>query len=159
MGDDCRDCPYQEAGKENMAQLRGDMNGLGVRVNQLERQMSAQERDTETLYNLMSEIKEAVSRIEIAVYQREDPFEKIVYDFGLFIAKAGITGGVIVCRQQRGYGRAFLAAFCMGQKAPDRSLLEVRRQGSGTESHGCRRCRICALTQEISRPAKRVRLD
>lgn len=96
MSEDCRDCPYQEAGKENMAQLRGDMNGLGVRVNQLERQMSAQERDTKTLYNLMSEIKEAVSRIEVAVYQREDPFEKIVYDFGLFIAKAGITGGVVV---------------------------------------------------------------
>lgn len=96
MGDDCRDCPYQEAGRENINQLRNDMSGLGTRVNQLERQVSAQERDTKTLYNLMSEIKEAVSRIEVAVYQREDPFKKIVYDFGLFIVKAGLTGGAII---------------------------------------------------------------
>lgn len=96
MGEDCRDCMYQETSKESIKQIRDDMNGLGIRVNVLERQMSAQERDTKTLYNLMSEIKEAVSRIEVAVYQREDPFKKIVYDFGLFIAKAGISGGVVV---------------------------------------------------------------
>ena len=94
--ENCNNCPYQLAGKEHLQRLESDIDGLGQKVNSLEIKMSAQERDTKTLYNLMSEIKEAVSRIEGAVYQREDPFERAVYDFGMFIAKAGITGGVVV---------------------------------------------------------------
>lgn len=96
MSEECRDCPYQIANKEYMDRIEINVNGLGTRVNALEIAFSAQQRDVKALSDVMKDIKDAVSRIEVAVYQREDPFKKAIFDVGMWAIKVLIGGGALV---------------------------------------------------------------
>lgn len=97
MGDEiCRTCHYTTAGRENIARIEGDIKAIGAKVNTLEGQMASQITNTNTLFDLMREIKEVVSRIEAAVYTKEDKFQLAIFQLGMWSLKVGIGGGFVI---------------------------------------------------------------
>lgn len=96
MSEECKDCPYQIGNNSRIDKIEKDIDGIWGRLRTVETSITEQRRDTKMIFDILGELKLSVKSIEKALYEREDPFKKIVYDFGLFIAKAGITGGVVV---------------------------------------------------------------
>lgn len=96
MDETCKDCPYQIGDNSRIDKIEKDIDGIWGRLRTVEISLTEQRRDTKMIFDILGELKLSVKSIEKALYEREDPFKKIVYDFGLFIAKAGITGGVVV---------------------------------------------------------------
>ena len=96
MSEECKDCPYQLGNIGRIEKVEKDIDGIWSRLRCLENSVTSQAENTKMIFDILGELKLSVKSIEKALYEREDPFKKIVYDFGLFIAKAGITGGVVV---------------------------------------------------------------
>ena len=96
MSEECKDCPYQIGNNSRIDKIEKDIDRIWGRLRAVETAVTSQTENTKMICDILGELKLSVKSIEKALYEREDPFKKIVYDFGLFIAKAGITGGVVV---------------------------------------------------------------
>ena len=51
--------------------------------------------NTTTLFKTMDEIKCSLQRIELAVYTKDDPFKKAVFDIGMWAIKVLVVGGAL----------------------------------------------------------------
>lgn len=96
MSEECKDCPYQIGNNSRIDKLEKDIDGILGRLRTVETSITEQRRDTKMIFDILAELKLSVKSIEKALYEREDTFKRAVYDFGMYILKFALTGGLIM---------------------------------------------------------------
>jgi hypothetical protein len=96
MGDECRDCPYQEHNAVRIEKLENDVNTFWDRLRAVEEATTRQSEKTNQIFEVLGELKSSLKNIEIAVYQRNDPFKEAVFSLGMWAVKVLVGGGALV---------------------------------------------------------------
>lgn len=81
---------------EKIQRLEIQYEKVELRVDGLEENFTIQKERTAQLFGVMEEIKGSLNRIEQAVYNREDPFKKAVFDIGMWSIKVLVGGGALI---------------------------------------------------------------
>lgn len=96
MGDECKDCPYQINNITRIEKVEKDVDSLWSRLREVEESVISQKINVENIFKSLDEVKDTLKKIEIAIYNREDPFKKAVFDLGMYALKVGIGGGFLI---------------------------------------------------------------
>lgn len=96
MSEECKDCPYQIGNNSRIDKIEKDIDGIWGRLRAVETSVTEQRRDTKMIFDILGELKLSVKSIEKALYEREDTFKRAIYDFGMYILKFSLTGGLIM---------------------------------------------------------------
>lgn len=96
MSEECKDCPYQIGNNSRIDKIEKDIDGIWDRLRTVETSLTEQRRDTKMIFDILGELKLSVKSIEKAIYEREDPFKKAIYDLGIYVLKMAALGGIII---------------------------------------------------------------
>lgn len=96
MPDECKDCPYQLGNNQRIAKNEQDIDHIWGRLRVLETSATSQSENTRMIFEILGEVKQSIKNIEQAVYNREDPFKKAMFDIGMWSIKVLVGGGALV---------------------------------------------------------------
>lgn len=96
MSEECKDCPYQIGNNSRIDKIEKDMDHVWDRLKVVENSTIRQEEQTNRIFEILGELKSSLKNIELAVYNKEDNFKKIIYDLGLWSLKVLVGGGAVV---------------------------------------------------------------
>lgn len=89
-------CPYQKSNADRFENIETKVSKLEDRVNKIDKFQEGQERDVKHIFELLSNLTGSVARIEQALNNKEDSFKKALYEVGMFVFKASLTGGSLI---------------------------------------------------------------
>ena len=89
-------CPYQKSNSDRFENIESKVSKLEDKVNKIDRLQEGQERDVKHIFELLSNLTGSVARIEQALNNKEDSFKKALYEVGMFVFKASLTGGSLI---------------------------------------------------------------
>ena len=89
-------CPYQNPNSSRFENIESKVSKLEDKVNKIDRLQEGQERDVKHIFELLSNLTGSVARIEQALNNKEDSFKKALYEVGMFVFKASLTGGSLI---------------------------------------------------------------
>ena len=96
MTDNCKDCPYQTAVTAATDKLEKEVDIIWDRLRILENSLIVQETTMSQLVTSLNEVKDSLRKIEAALYNREDPFKKAVFEIGMWAIKVLVAGGAFM---------------------------------------------------------------
>ena len=89
-------CPYQKSNADRFENIETKVSKLEDRVNKIDKFQEGQERDVKHIFELLSNLTGSVARIEQSLNNKEDSFKKALYEVGMFVFKASLTGGSLI---------------------------------------------------------------
>ena len=95
MSEECKDCPYQLGNNNRIDKIEKDIDGIGGRLRAVETSIAEQRRDTKMIFDILDELKLSVKSIEKALYSKEDKFQVVVFELGMWSLKVLVGGGAI----------------------------------------------------------------
>lgn len=81
---------------DRIERLEENQKITGAEVEKLKLTATVQTEKTSQLFCVMEEIKGSLQRIETAVYNKEDPFKKAMFDIGIWSIKVLVGGGSLI---------------------------------------------------------------
>ena len=96
MSEECKDCPHQLGNIGRIEKVEKDIYEIWRRLRCLENSVTSQAENTKMIFDILGELKLSVKSIEKAIYEREDPFKKAIFDVGMWSLKVLVGGGALV---------------------------------------------------------------
>ena len=96
MSEEYKDCPYQLGNNSRIDKIEKDIEGIRGRLRIVETAVTSQTENTKMIFDILGELKLSVKSIEKALYEREDPFKRAMFDIGMWSLKVLVGGGAIV---------------------------------------------------------------
>ncbi len=96
MDEACKDCPYQVALENTTIKLEKDVANIWGRLRTLENGLIVQSTTMDQLVKSLDEVKDSLRKIEMALYNKEDPFKKAIFEIGMWAIKVLVAGGAFM---------------------------------------------------------------
>jgi predicted nucleic acid-binding Zn-ribbon protein len=96
MSEECKDCPYQLTTSTTIEKLERDVDNIWSRLRTLENGLIVQSTTMDQLMKSLDEVKDSLRKIEVALYNREDPFKKAIFEIGMWAIKVLVAGGAFM---------------------------------------------------------------
>lgn len=96
MDEACKDCPYQAALENTTDKLEKEVDNIWERLRILENGLIVQSTTMEQLMKTLDEVKDSLRKIEMALYNKEDPFKKAIFEIGMWAIKVLVAGGAFM---------------------------------------------------------------
>ena len=89
-------CPYQSPNSSRFENIESKVSKLEDKIDKVDRLQEGQDRDVKHIFELLASLTGSVARIEQTLNNKEDSFKKSLYEVGMFVFKASLSGGSLI---------------------------------------------------------------